>query len=108
METNQQLWMVVVTTSDHPGDTAAIASVFSGRGLQIDSFVGFGSTSADEGRPQGRILITFYAFAGRCQALCRILESLEAVVAVQCYAENTMPSDLRQQALALKQHLMTM
>lgn len=108
METNQQLWAVVVTTNDHPGDTAAIASVFSGRGLQIDSFIGFGSTPEETDQPQGRILITFYAFTGRCQALCRILESLEAVVGVQCSAENAMPANLLQQALVLKQHLSKM
>lgn len=105
MEPDQQLWIVVIITNDRPGDTAAIASVFSGRGIQIDSFIGFGSTPGDKGRLQGRILITFSAFAGRCQALCRILASLETVIAVRSYAQHNIPPDLLRQAHALKQQL---
>ena len=108
MEPDQQLWIVVITTNDRPGDTAAIASVFSGRGIQIDSFIGFGSTPGDKGRSQGRILITFSAFAERCQALCRILASLEAVDSVRSFAEHNFPAHLLHQAHALKQQLVTL
>jgi|GEM_PF-1910843 len=105
MTDEMQLWLVVLTTRDHAGDTAAIASVFSGRGIQIDSFIGFGGNPRNDGESQGRILITFRAFEDRCRALCRVLASLEAVAAVRCFAESDIPEDLTGKALAVKQLL---
>ena len=105
MTSEMQVWLVVLTTRDHAGDTAAIASVFSGRGIQIDSFLGFGGNPLADGGSQGRIMITFHAFAERCQALCRVLASLEAVAAVDCYAQEHIPPPLQTQSLALKQLL---
>lgn len=103
-----QLWLVVLTTRDHAGDTAAIASVFSGRGIQIDSFIGFGGNLQASGETQGRIMLTFQAFEARCRALCRVLASLEAVAAVQCFAEAEIPSELEAKALEVKQLLAAM
>ncbi len=105
MATEMQLWLVVLTTRDHPGDTAAIASVFSGRGIQIDSFIGFGANPQANGRSQGRIMLTFHAFTGRCHALCRVLGSLEAVAGVRCFTEDEIPVDLQTKTAALK-HLL--
>lgn len=101
------LWLVILTTRDHAGDTAAIASVFSGRGIQIDSFVGFGGNPQSGGRSQGRIMITFSAFAERCHALCRVLGSLEAVAEVRCFAEDEIPPDLQTKTAEMKQLLAT-
>jgi len=103
-----QLWLVVLTTRDHAGDTAAIASVFSGRGIQIDSFLGFGSNPGVDGGSQGRIVITFRAFAERFGALCRVLASLEAVAAVRGFAQADIPPELGAQTSAMKQLLATM
>lgn len=100
-----QLWLVVLTTRDHAGDTAAIASVFSGRGIQIDSFLGFGGNPQASGESQGRIMLTFRAFGERCRTLCRVLASLEAVAEVHCFAEDAIPSDLQHKALELKESL---
>jgi len=106
MMTNEmQLWLVVLTTRDHAGDTAAIASVFSGRGIQIDSFIGFGSNPKASGESQGRILITFRAFEERFRALCRVLASLEAVSEVRGFADTNIPTDLRANALEMKRLL---
>jgi len=105
MASETQLWLVVLTTRDHAGDTAAIASVFSGRGIQIDSFIGFGGNPQASGEPQGRIMITFRAFAERSRALCRVLDSLEAVAGVRCFAENEIPADLADKAAAVKRLL---
>ena len=102
MTNEMQLWLVVLTTRDHAGDTAAIASVFSGRGIQIDSFIGFGSNPQDSGESQGRIMITFNAFEERSRTLCRVLASLEAVAEVHCFAEADIPTELMLQALAVK------
>ncbi|WP_028318565.1 hypothetical protein [Desulfobulbus elongatus] len=108
MTNEPSLWLVVLTTRDHAGDTAAIASVFSGRGIQIDSFIGFGSNPQASGEPRGRIMLTFHAFADRCRALCRVLASLEAVAEVRCLAGEEIPAELSTQAAAVKQLLATM
>lgn len=102
MTDERQRWLVVLTTRDHAGDTAAIASVFSGRGLQIDSFIGFGSFTRSDGGREGKILLTFRAFADRCHSLCRILESLEAVTTVHCYGAEQIPAELLEQTQAMK------
>ncbi len=101
----QGLWLLVLATRDHAGDTAAIASVFSGRGIQIDSFIGFGSVSGVDDQHEGRIMITFYAFAERCQSLCRVLESLEAVITVRCYGQETVGGELMAQSERIKKLL---
>ena len=105
MANETPLWLVVLTTRDHAGDTAAIASVFSGRGIQIDSFVGFGGNPQASGESHGRIMITFHAFPERCRTLCRVLASLEAVAEVRCLAEEDVPAELASRATALKQYL---
>lgn len=102
MNDTRQPWLVILTTRDHAGDTAAIASVFSGRGLQIDSFIGFGDFTGSKGNREGKIMLTFRAFAYRCQSLCRVLESLEAVSTVHCYAVAQPPDDLLTHCQALK------
>lgn len=108
MADKRQLWLVVLTTRDHAGDTAAIASVFSGRGIQIDSFLGFGSNPVAGGQSQGRVMITFHAFAERFRSLCRVLASLEAVAEVRGFAEADIPMELLAKALAVKQLLAAM
>lgn len=105
MRSEMQMWLVVLTTRDRAGDTAAIASVFSGRGIQIDSFIGFGGNPRADGGSQGRIMITFNAFEERCRTLCRVLASLEAVAAVRYYAESDSPQDLMKNAVIIKQLL---
>ncbi len=97
-----RLWLLVLTTRDHPGDTAAIASIFSGRGIQIDSFIGFGSIKTEDDSHEGRIMLTFYAYSERCQHLCRILESLEAVIAVRCCLPDAAVNELLLQAQNMK------
>jgi len=99
---DRRLWLLVLTTRDHAGDTAAIASVFSGRGIQIDSFIGFGSVTGGDGKHEGRILVTFYAFDERCQSLCRILQSLEAVKSVRCFGPQTPVAELMAQSEHMK------
>lgn len=108
MNDARQPWLVILTTRDHAGDTAAIASVFSGRGLQIDSFIGFGAFDRADGGGEGKIMLTFRAFADRCHSLCRILESLEAVTAVHCYGAAQIPHELLQQSQAIKNLLAEM
>ena len=105
MTDTRQPWLVVLSTRDHAGDTAAIASVFSRRGIQLDSFLGFGGNPQAGSESQGRIMLTFRAFAERCRTLCRVLASLEAVAEVRCFAEEETPTELMQQAQRLKRLL---
>jgi hypothetical protein len=108
MTNEMRLWLAVLTTRNHAGDTAAITSVFSGRGIQIDSFIGFGGNPQASGESQGRIMITFYAFEERSRTLCRVLASLEAVAEVRCFAEADIPPELMIKALAVIQLLVEM
>ena len=108
MTNEMRLWLAVLTTRDHAGDTAAIASVFSGRGIQIDSFIGFGGNPQASGESQGRIMITFSAFTERSRTLCRVLASLEAVAEVRCFAEADIPPELMLQAFTVKRLLAEM
>lgn len=101
----QDFWLVILSTRDRAGDTAAIAAVFSGRGLQIDSFVGFGGHPVSEEQSEGRIMVTFYATAERCQSLCRVLDSLQAVLSVRCLAENEIDPDLLKEHAGIKKRL---
>lgn len=107
MQTEQALWRVTLTTRDHAGDTAAIASVFSGRGIQIDSFIGFGGNPAADGASAGCIVVTFHAFEDRAHTLCRVLQSLEAVVSVACEPAGTQ-DELATLAAAVKARLTRM
>lgn len=107
-EDGRRLWLLVLTTRDSAGDTAAIASVFSGRGIQIDSFIGFGSVHGEEGKHEGRIMLSFYAFEERCQSLCRVLESLEAVKTVRCLNEEIPITELMTQSESIKNLLSTL
>ena len=108
MTNDMRFWLVVLTTWDHSGDTTAIASVFSGRGLQIDSYLGFGGNPQADGQSRGRIMITFRAFAGRCHALCRVLASLEAVATVRCFTDEEISPELMCTAGAVKRLLAAM
>ena len=57
---------------------------------------------------EGRIMLTFYAYSERCQHLCRILESLEAVIAVRCCPQDAAVNELRLKAQSIKMLLGTM
>jgi hypothetical protein len=83
-------WLFAIRTEDRPGAAAAIAVVFSGRGVQIESFVGYGDPRYSAGRTEGVILITFAALRSRMEMVRRLLERLEVVRRVEChdYAED--------------------
>ena len=78
-------WLLLIETEDRPGAAAAIAMVFSGRGIQIESFIGYGDPAYSAGRREGIIAITFLAFAHRMEMVRRVLQRLEAVRRVACY-----------------------
>lgn len=86
MERNREgHWLLLIETEDRPGAAAAIAMTFSGRGIQIESFIGYGDPAYSAGRREGIIVITFLAFAHRMEMVRRVLQRLEAVRSVVCY-----------------------
>lgn len=78
-------WLLLVHTEDRPGAAAAIAMVFSGRGIQIESLIGHGDPVYSAGRSEGVICIAFSAFAHRMEMVRRVLQRLEVVRRVACY-----------------------
>jgi hypothetical protein len=92
-------WIILLTIVDRAGSTAAVASVFSGRGIQLDSFLGFGGEAIASG---GRVLISFRAFPERVAVICRVLESLSVVTRLESYRYSDCPAAIRQAAEALK------
>jgi len=78
-------WLFLMVTDDRPGAAAAIAGVFSGRGIQIESFIGYGDPAYSAGRSEGIIAITFFAFRHRMEMVRRIIQRLEVVHSVDCY-----------------------
>lgn len=78
-------WLFLIRTEDRPGAAAAIAMVFSGRGIQIESFIGYGDPACSPDRREGMIAITFHAFRPRMEVVRRVLARLEAVRSVDCH-----------------------
>jgi len=77
-------WLFLIETDDRPGAAAALAMVFSGRGIQIESFIGYGDPAYSAGRDTGIIVITFKAFRHRMEMVQRVLQRLEVVHTVDC------------------------
>lgn len=102
MINEQSKWLLILSTHDRPGDTAAIASIFSGRGIQIDSFLGYGNNSDFEGKSNGSIVITFNAYKERKQMMCQLLESIQTVISLTCYEYNDAPKELIETVSKLK------
>ncbi|MFA6107166.1 MAG: hypothetical protein WDA75_00225 [Candidatus Latescibacterota bacterium] len=78
-------WLFLIRTEDRPGAAAAIAMVFSGRGIQIESFIGYGDPACSPDGREGMIAITFHAFRPRMEVVRRVLTRLEAVRSVDCH-----------------------
>jgi acetolactate synthase small subunit len=77
-------WLFVIKADDRPGVAASIAFVFSGRGVQIESFIGYGSAQvADEN--EAVLGITCRTFERRMEMVRRVLERLEDVREVSVY-----------------------
>jgi acetolactate synthase small subunit len=78
-------WFFVIRADDRPGSAASIATTFSGRGIQMESFYGFGDSRGIERETGAVIGITFLAFPHRMASVRRVLERLEPVRWVQVY-----------------------
>ena len=78
-----QRWVFVVKAQDKPGALTAAASVFSNRGVSLDTILGSGMTPVEaEG---GRIVLSFCANEHRKDMLLRVLQRLSSILQVQAY-----------------------
>jgi len=96
-------WLFFVKTEDRPGAAAAIAMIFSGRGIQIESFIGYGDPVYSAGRSEGNIVITFSTFAHRMELVRRILQRLEVVHSVDSHDYVNDPSLVKTATVCLSQ-----
>ena len=85
MENKEGRWLFIVKTDDRPGAAASVAVVFSGRGLQIESFIGYGDVNYHSKNTEGVIAITFKAFERQVQHVSRVLTRLEQVRELDAY-----------------------
>ena len=79
----EQRWVFVVKAQDKPGALTAAASVFSNRGVSLNTILGSGMTPAEaEG---GRIILSFWANERKKDMLLRALQRLSSILQVQAY-----------------------
>ncbi|MEJ5250537.1 MAG: hypothetical protein HPY54_17100 [Chthonomonadetes bacterium] len=76
-------WVFVIKVQDKPGALTAIASVFSSRGVSVDTTLGSSAnTSAELG---STIVLSFRATERKKETLFRTLQRLHQVLQVQAY-----------------------
>lgn len=85
MENKEGRWLFIVKTDDRPGAAASVAVAFSGRGLQIESFIGYGDINYHSRNTEGVIAITFQAFERQVHHVARVLTRLEQVRELDVY-----------------------
>ncbi len=79
----EQRWVFVIKAQDKPGALTAAASVFSTRGVSLDTIAGGQMTGT--GVDGGRIVLSFRATQRKQDMLLRVVERLSAVLQVDCY-----------------------
>lgn len=79
----EQRWVFVIKAQDKPGALTGAASVFSTRGVSLDTILGGGLTGT--GVDGGRIVVSFRATQRKQAMLLRVVERLSAVLKVDCY-----------------------
>ena len=85
MENKEGRWLFIIKTDDRPGAAASVAVAFSGRGLQIESFIGYGDINYHSRNTEGVIAITFQAFERQVHHVARVLTRLEQVRELDVY-----------------------
>ncbi|MGB3297342.1 MAG: hypothetical protein WBA76_03655 [Phormidesmis sp.] len=90
-----QRWVFVVRAINKPGSLTAAASVFSNRGVSLESILGSGIDTTTE--EDGRMLFSFRATQKKQDLLKRSLERLPSITQVAAYAYE----DKRLRAIAV-------
>lgn len=93
-EIESRRWIFVIRLWDRPGALAAMASVFSDRGISLESIVGHGA-AVESGK--GIIVVSFTATDRKKQMALRALERLSRVISVSEYTYES--PNLRKTAL---------
>ena len=79
-ETNGiQRWAFRIESAHRPGVTHAIAAMFSGRGLQLDGFYGWGDELNPGDGERATIIIIFRSFESRMKQMSQMLRRLHHV-----------------------------
>jgi len=80
---DEERWVFAIKAQDKPGALTAAASVFSTRGVSLETILGSGIalTEAEE----GRMVISFWASERKKDMLLRVLQCLSTVLQVQAY-----------------------
>lgn len=94
VEVESMRWVFVIRLWDRPGALAAVASVFSDRGISLESIVGHGAF-VETGK--GTIVVSFTATDRKKQMALRTLERLSRVISVSEYTYES--PNLRKTAL---------
>ncbi|MCS6950997.1 MAG: hypothetical protein RMM06_08675 [Armatimonadota bacterium] len=76
-------WVFVIKVHDRPGALTAIASVFSSRGVSLDTTLG--SSAPDMPDTPGTIILSFRATERKKETLLRTVARLQQVVQVEAY-----------------------
>lgn len=77
---------IAIELQDRPGSVNSVAEVFSGRGLQIESFYGTDESLSPDGHAHA--LIVFRAGADRASLVTRVLRRLSSVRSAELLGEN--------------------
>jgi acetolactate synthase small subunit len=79
----EERWVFVMKVQDAPGALTAIATVFSSRGVSLETILGNGVAVGEDGG--GRIVLSFRATEKKKETLMRTVARLARVVEVQDY-----------------------
>ena len=73
-------WAFIISAADRPGVMTSVASVFSGRGLQVEAIMGNG------GRPgNAELTVIFEALESRKESMFKLIGRLENVHHVEAH-----------------------
>ena len=81
----EKRWLFVLTTEEKPGVAASVTAAFSGRGITIESFLGYGNSMPPENESRSLIMVIFRAFEQRMKTIQRALQRFEVVNSVTVY-----------------------
>jgi acetolactate synthase small subunit len=82
----EQRWVLIVKSLNRPGVLAAAASVFSNRGVSLETVLGSGIASTRT--EDARFILGFRATERKQKMLLRALERLSTVLEINAYSYN--------------------
>ena len=83
-----QKWVFMIQAEDRPGVTTSIATIFSGRGFQIETIMGYGH-EASQKNSEALMIVVFEALESRKDIMLKLTERLELIQSVRAYAYDS-------------------